>query len=269
MFADFWTYLAKTDLFSSPEIRLVAILLKQLDFQCWTVIDKESLAQNTSLSKTRITQIIKELIRYGVIESEKDSKKNDSRYRLNSSFGWKKTVDWVFSEKIDWQIFLNSLEKLQDKYQLEIKTIQDELGIITIHLEALTLADRIEVKKALEQEYYQSLARKYKLKQNSQQFATYQQNSINLLKVIKLITNPNNDFNKIKFYLGNKVNTKQAITVSSKQTLAEAVAEREKMLKKSVLALSNELTYQGNDTTSQKNKSFKQKIKARLDKHCY
>lgn len=269
MYADFCTYLFETNLLSNSEIRIIAIVIKKLNFDYWAMIDKKSIAQNQSSSESKINNIIQYLLQYKVIERKKDFNEN-YLYRLNHDFGWKKTVNWKFNGGIDWQIFLISFERLRDKYQLSIQTMQEEPDNLTVYLEVCALASPVEIKEALDREYYRALELKYKLQQDPDQLAIHQQNSINLLKLIKLINNQNNNFHQIEFYLGNKANkvTRHKSFKSSKnQTLAEAVAEQEQILRRSILAL-NELTYTGNYTTVEKNDNFKKRIRARLNKHC-
>lgn len=155
MFADFWTQLVAKNRLSSFELRIISILLKRLNFENWSALDYEGIAKQLSLEKAEVVKVVKKLIGYQVIEFKGDFvEQNCARYRLNRNFGWKKTIDWVFVDGINWQAFLNSFQKRQSRYELVIQAIENKPGeILVIHLEISALANPIEVKNYLKYRY--------------------------------------------------------------------------------------------------------------------
>ena len=256
MFADFWTEIVSTNLLSSFELRIIAVILKQLNFDIWMVIDCKSIAKQLNLDEIEVAKVVQKLIKHKIIEYKGESVKPSCyRYRLNSNFGWKKSFDWVFPDGIDWQAFLTSFQKLQRKFELKIRAIENKSGgILVVHLEVSALANRTEVAQCLKHEYkvkLKALKETYRIKHSNQEIASHQQNSTNLLKIIELIVNTNNNLHNrvdikaipqsesVKLNLShNNINNQGKtaknslpITPKQKQTLAEAVAEREKLSK--------------------------------------
>ncbi|MGK7934688.1 MAG: hypothetical protein AB4206_02605 [Xenococcaceae cyanobacterium] len=220
------------------------------------VIDYKSIAKQLNLDETEVKGVVQKLIKHKIIEYKGDSvKPSFYRYRLNSNFGWKKSFDWIFPNGIDWQAFLTSFQKLQRKFELRIKAIENKSGgILVIHLEVSALANRTEVQQRLKHEYkveLKDLQETYRIKHSNQEIAIHQQNSTNLLKIIELIVNTNNNLHNrvdikakpqsesVKPNLSHNNITNQGKTTKNsppiapkrKQTLAEAVAEREKLSK--------------------------------------
>ena len=294
MFANFWTQIVSTDILSNFELRIIAVILKRLNFTTWMPIDYTSITEKLSLSKTDVEKVVEKLISYQIIESKGDSEKQDYyRYRLNSNFGWNKSVNWVFADGIDWQAFLASFQKLQSKFELKIQAIENKSeGTLVIHLEVSALANRTEVEKCLQHEYkleLQALEEKYRIKYNEGEIAIHQQNSANLLKIIKLIANTSNSLHDIvdieplqgepvKLVLShNNINDRQKkakkhsrISPKQKQTLVEAVAEKEKLSKSLDLTEVDKKAHLDNYVDTQDKGSFlKQKIRARLNKHSH
>lgn len=299
MFADFWTQLVSTNLLSSFELRIIAVLLKQLNFERWMAIDYITIAEKLNLDKAEVLEVIKKLIGYQIIEYKKDSvEQSYYRYRLNSNFGWKKTIDLVFADGIDWQAFLNSFQKLQSEYELAIQAIENKSGnILVVHLEVSALANRTEVEKCLKHRYdleLQALNANYRL----EEIRIHQRNSANILNMIELMVNTNRTLHHIadtkpqsesqsksrpltadstltinesisKAYPA-KTKNNPPITTKLKQTLAEAVAEQEKLLKQSdSIKVDNVAYIDDYADTSTKPVSRKRRIKTRLNKHCH
>ncbi|MDJ0635503.1 MAG: hypothetical protein QNJ34_20105, partial [Xenococcaceae cyanobacterium MO_188.B29] len=227
-----------------------------MNFEIWMVIDCKSIAKQLNLDETEVKGVVQKLIKHKIIECKGESAKPSFyRYRLNSNFGWKKSFDWVFPNGIDWRAFLTSFQKLQSKFELRIKAIENKSGgILVVHLEVSALANRPEVEQCLKHEYkveLEALKEKYRIKHNNQEIAIDQQNSANLLKIIKLIVKTNNNLHNrvdikdkpqsesVKRNLshkktnskGKKVENSLPTAPKRKQTLAEAVAEREKLSK--------------------------------------
>ena len=129
MFTDFWTQIVSNDLLSSFELRIITVILKRLNFTIWMTIDYESITKKLDLDETEVTKVVQKLISYQIIECKGDSVKQDyCRYRLNSNFGWNKSIEWIFTDGIDWQAFLISFQKLQSKFELTIKAIENQAG---------------------------------------------------------------------------------------------------------------------------------------------
>lgn len=296
MFADFWTEIVSTDLLSSFELRIITVILQQLNFKLWMVIDYDSIAKRLNLDETEVTEVVQKLISYKIVECKEDSvKQRCYKYRLNSSFGWNKSVYWVFSDGIDWQAFLNSFQKLQRKFELIIRAIENKSsGILVIHIEVSALANRTEVEKCLKCEYnleLEALEEKYRINHKDREIAIHQQNSTNLLKIIELIVNASNTFHNIAdiktspqnesvklnpsynkiINRGEKAKNTPPIAPKQKQTLAEAVAEKEKLSKQLDLTEVDQVDKELDDRvdTQDEGSFLKRKIKARLDKHCH
>ena len=297
LFADFWTEIVSTDLLSSFELRIIAVILKQLNFKIWMVIDYKSIAKKLNLAETEVTQVIQKLIDYEIIECKGDClKQSYYRYRLNSNFGWNKSIYWVFSDGIDWQAFLNSFQKLQKKFDLIIRAIENKSsGTLVIQIEVSALANRAEVEKCLKREYnleLNALEEKYRSKHNKREIAVNQQNNTNLLKIIESIVKTTNNCNHItdskaearppielaqqNLNHNNSINQEEEtknyspIVSKQKQTLEEAVAEQEQLSNQSDVAKVDKKVVLDDVVDTQDERSFlKSKIKARLNKHCH
>lgn len=295
MFTDFWTQIVSNDLLSSFELRIITVILKRLNFTIWMTIDYESITKKLDLDETEVTKVVQKLISYQIIECKGDSVKQDyCRYRLNSNFGWNKSIEWIFTDGIDWQAFLISFQKLQSKFELTIKAIENQAGgTLFIRLEVSALANRTEVEKCLKHEYQvelEALKKKYKIKYNDQEIAINQHNNANLLKVIELIVNtskplhnvvnlealPKSESRKLVLNENNISNQRDTATNSpqispqQKQTLVEALAEKEKLSQQPDLTKVNKTAYLDDYTDTQDQGSFlKSKIRARLNKHSY
>ena len=295
MFADFWTEIVSTDLLSSFELRIIAVILKQLNFQIWMVIDYHSIAQKLNLPETEVTKVIQKLIDYKIIECKGDCLPQIcSRYRLNSNFGGHKSIYWVFASGIDWQAFLNSFQKLQKKLALIIRAIKNpSSGTLVIQIEVSALANRAEVEQCLKYEYdleLEALKAKYRLKHNEREIAIHQQHSANLFKIIESIVKTTNTCDQITdtkalppiesrkqnlshnhiLNPGEAAQSYVPIVPMPKETLADAVVETEKLSKQLDLTKVEHLKVLDDDVDTQAQGSFLQsKIKARLNKHCY
>lgn len=296
MFAEFWTQILSTDSLSSFELRIIAEILKRLNFENWMVIDSQNIAKKLNLDETEVTEVVQKLIGYQILECKGECVKQSCyRYRLNSNFGWNKSFGWVFADGIDWQAFLTSFQKLQRKFELTIRAIENKSnGTLVIHLGISALANLTEVKKCLKHEYnaeIETLKEKYRIKYNDKEIAIHQQNSANLLKIIELIVKtsktlhniveskalPQNKPVKQNLDYNNTVNQRETAenhlqtAPKQKQTLAEAVAERGKSSKQPDLTEADKMTYlDDNYVDNQDESSFlKRKIKARLNKHCH
>ncbi|WP_186376258.1 PCI domain-containing protein [Hyella patelloides] len=259
------------------------------------LIDYKSIAKKLNLDETEVTEVVQKLISYKIVECKEDSvKQRCYRYRLNSNFGWNKSVYWVFSDGIDWQAFLNSFQKLQRKFELRIRAIENKSsGTLVIHIEVSALANRTEVEKCLKREYnleLEALEEKYRINHKDREIAIHQQNSANLLKIIELIVNASNTFHNIAgiktlpksksvklnpshndiINQGETAESLPPIAPKQKPTLAEAVAEKEKLLKQRDLTKVDKIDYLDDYVDTQDEGSFlKRRIQARLDKHCH
>lgn len=295
MFTDFWTQIVSTDLLSSFELRIIAVILKRLNFRIWMTIDYESITKKLDLDETEVKKVVQKLIIYQIVECKGDSVQQDYyRYRLNRNFGWNKPIDWIFADGIDWQAFLISFQKLQNKFKLIIKAIENQSeGNLIIRLEISAFANRVEVERCLKHEYQvelEALKKKYKIKYNDQELAINRHNNANLLKVIKLIVNTSNPLDNIvnieaipkgesrKLVLKEKNISNQRdtainypqISSQQKQTLVEAVAEKEKLSQQLDLTKVSKTAYLDDYIDTQDQGSFlKSKIRARLNKHSY
>jgi uncharacterized protein YjbI with pentapeptide repeats len=118
------------------------------------------------------------------------------------------TVDLIFSDGIDWQVFLDSFEQLQEKLQVECNS--DELaiqaiekkpdGTLVIRVEVPPVevppdADRVEVEKYLKQEYeiqLKAVEDRYRLELNAKDneiVEIFKQKSTDLLDIISTLAN--------------------------------------------------------------------------------
>lgn len=325
MFTDFWTQLASTNRLTSSELRIIAALLKQLDFQSWIRFDHKEIAEELNLDTAKVAEAVQKLIIYQIIEREQNSLcQGCYRYRLKINLGGRKTVDLVFSDGIDWQAFLTSFQKLQTIYSnwdLAIQAIENKSGgILVVRIEVPYLGEPAEIEKYFTQEYdiqLQTLEEKYRLQLQDKEIEINQQNSANILKIVELMAKVGNSIQNIediktiaesKSILENhqvkyglsyddasnnldtaKTESYQQITKTNytkkpKQTLAEAVAEKEKNKQKQRLSKHLEQTEPNSKETDNlaeaDNTAYvdaqitlncrlkKADIKTRLKKHC-
>ena len=188
------------------------------------------------------------------------------------------TVDLIFSEGIDWKAFLTSFQKLQSedtKWELTIQAIENKSnGSFMIRVEVPPKTDKAEVAKYLKQEYeveLQALEEIYRLQLEDREIELHKQNSANIMKMAELMA-VRNPLSKIvdvqptadiKYLLetyqskydSNTANFSDTVDVAkseshqqvteikyiskAKQTLAEAVAEKEQLQKQLKQADSN------------------------------
>jgi hypothetical protein len=153
------------------------------------------------------------------------------------------TVDLIFSDGIDWQVFLDSFEKLQvecNSDELAIQAIEKKPdGTLVIRVEVPPDADKAEVEKNLKQE----------LNAKDNEIEIYKQKSTDLLDIISTLagrpinisqTQGNNMAGDRNIQMGSG-NYNERIEGSyiqgnyyaaeQKQTLAEAAAEIQRLLK--------------------------------------
>ena len=111
------------------------------------------------------------------------------------------TVDLIFSDGIDWQAFLASLQKLQVESgdsELAIQAIERKSGgAFVVRVEVPPDANKAEIEKQVKREYdiqLKAIEAKYRLQLNAkdEQIEIYKQNSANIMKMAKLVAKVSN-----------------------------------------------------------------------------
>jgi uncharacterized protein YjbI with pentapeptide repeats len=168
------------------------------------------------------------------------------------------TVDLIFSDGIEWRAFLASFEKLQVECgsdELAIQAIEKKFGsAFIIRIEVPSDADKAKVEKYLKREYeiqLKAIEDRYRLELNAKdkEIEIYKQQSTNMFEIAKLAasrpinisqTQGDNMAGDRNIHIGSgnyneliEGNYVQGNYYASehKQTLSEAAAEIEKLLK--------------------------------------